>query len=999
MIDLKKAWPDLEPVEKIGEGSYGTVYKCRTIENGKEVFSAVKVITVPKNESEYDVLKIDGLSKEATKQYFADIIDSFSSEIKLLEELKDQPNIVRIEDSKIIAHDEIKWDIYIKMELLTSFRDYSQSHTITREDVIRLGVDICSALEACERKKIIHRDIKPENIFVDKDGNFKLGDFGVARQLEKTNTTMSQKGTYNYMAPEVVFKKKYDKRADIYSLGMVMYKLLNNNREPFVDPDKQIIRYKDRSEAMDRRLKNERLPAPKNADTNLAAIILNACEFEKEKRISSATEFKKLLLSVGGGKKVRVKKKLNKKALAVCACSALIIAGLLFGGFMLWRPDLKRANGNGFLNNSKYGKVTDSGFCGPDVEYAFYQESGTLVLSGSGETYLYYSSYNRETRKLGEVPWCDFSKEIQKVVVEEGITKIGEGIFYKSLILSEVSLPETLTEIGDAAFSGCSALVEVSIPDSVTKIGREAFYKCTNLDDVKMSKNIVSVGYDAFQDTGNVVARYNEGDFTCKYIDNVLISVEPNGNVVDDLSGATYNILNGTRVIADGAFSEASESGITEIILPDSVVSIGEDAFLDYKTLEQIVLPDSLEIIDDGAFAYCESLKTITIPENIDYIGEKAFYGCSSLENISLPDKGFELTSLLFNATEYHDNQSNWTNNCLYIGNHLVDFKNSGGEEIKIREGTKTVAIPESEEYSENLQIYIPASVEKISHGLTYLKSIEVSENNPYFSSSDGVLFNKQKTKLIVYPSYKNSESYTVPESVTEIDNSAFAGCASLQKINLPEGLEIIGEGAFANSDIASVVVPKSVESIPRDTFSCCEKLKSVTVQQGVYKIEIGAFSGCASLESISLPDSIEYIAPYVFQDCTALKSIKFPEKIFQISFGCFFNCSSLEKVELPVSLKNINTAAFNGCSSLKEINLPESLRSINESAFYDCESLKSITVPESVKVIEASGLGFRTPESDSETDKIPDFTLNCYENSAAYDYAVENGINYKIIK
>ena len=998
MIDLKKAWPDLEPVEKIGEGSYGTVYKCRTIENGKEVLSAVKVITVPKNESEYDVLKIDGLSKEATKQYFADIIDSFSSEIKLLEELKDQPNIVRIEDSKIIAHDEIKWDIYIKMELLTSFRDYSQSHTITREDVIRLGVDICSALEACERKKIIHRDIKPENIFVDKDGNFKLGDFGVARQLEKTNTTMSQKGTYNYMAPEVVFKKKYDKRADIYSLGMVMYKLLNNNREPFVDPDKQIIRYKDRSEAMDRRLKNERLPAPKNADSNLAAIILNACEFEKEKRISSATEFKKLLLSVGGGKKVRVKKKLNKKALAVCACSALIIAGLLFGGFMLWRPDLKRANGNEFLNNSKYGKVTDSGFCGPDVEYAFYQESGTLVLSGSGETYLYYSSYNSETSELGEVPWCDYSTSIQKVVVEEGITKIGEGIFYKSLILSEVSLPETLTEIGDAAFSGCSALVEVSIPDSVTKIGQRAFYGCINLDDVKMSKNIISVGAFAFGEIGKAVD-YIEEEHTCEYIDNVLISFEPKGNVVDDLSGATYNILNGTRVIADGAFSEASESGITEIILPDSVVSIGEQAFLDYKTLEQIVLPDSLKIIGDDAFWGCESLKTITIPENIDYIGGRAFYYCNSLENISLPDKGFELTSGLFNVTEYHDNQSNWTNNCLYIGNHLVDFKNSGGEEIKIREGTKTVAIPESEEYSENLQIYIPASVEKISHGLTYLKSIEVSENNPYFSSSDGVLFDKQKTKLIVYPSYKNSESYTVPESVTEIDNSAFARCASLQKINLPEGLEIIGEGAFANSDIASVVVPKSVESIPRDTFSCCEKLKSVTIQQGVYKIEIGAFSGCASLESISLPDSIEYIAPYVFQECTALKSIKFPEKIFQISFGCFFYCSSLEKVELPVSLKNINTAAFNGCSSLKEINLPESLRSINVSAFYDCESLKSITVPESVKVIEASGLGFRRPESDSETDKIPDFTLNCYENSAAYDYAVENGINYKIIK
>lgn len=992
MIDLKKAWPDLEPVEKIGEGSYGTVYKCRTIENGKEVFSAVKVITVPKNESEYDVLKIDGFSKEATKQYFADIIDSFSSEIKLLEELKDQPNIVRIEDSKIIAHDEIKWDIYIKMELLTSFRDYSQSHTITREDVIRLGVDICSALEACERKKIIHRDIKPENIFVDKDGNFKLGDFGVARQLEKTNTTMSQKGTYNYMAPEVVFKKKYDKRADIYSLGMVMYKLLNNNREPFVDPDKQIIRYKDRSKAMDRRLKNERLPAPKNADSNLAAIILNACEFEKEKRISSATEFKKLLLSVGGGKKVRVKKKLNKKALAVCACSALIIAGLLFGGFMLWRPDVKKEKADNTSKVTSYGQITDSGSCGPDVEYAFYQETGTLVLSGSGETYSYYVEYDGETTLYGEVPWCDYSTSIQKVVVEEGITKIGEGIFYKSLILSEVSLPETLTEIGDAAFVDCSALLEVSIPDSVTKIGQRAFYGCINLDDVKMSKNILSVGAFAFCEIGKAIDYIEE--HTCEYIDNVLISY-----IYDNYYEGTisYNVLNGTRVIADGAFSEASESGITEIILPDSVVSIGGSAFLNYKTLEQIVLPDSLKIIGDDAFWGCESLKTITIPENIDYIGGRAFYGCSSLENISLPDKGIEIHLDAFYDTDYYTNTSNWTNECLYIGNHMVDFNLTETEEIKIREGTKSIVF--SDLNYKNPKIYIPASVEKISHGLTYLKSIEVSENNPYFSSLDGVLFNKQKTKLIVYPSYKNSESYTVPESVTEIDNSAFAGCASLQKINLPEGLEIIGEGAFANSDIASVVVPKSVESILRDTFSCCEKLKSVTIQQGVYKIEIGAFSGCASLESISLPDSIEYIAPYVFQDCAALKSIKIPENVDQISCGCFSFCISLEKVEVPLSLKNINTAAFNGCSSLKEINLPESLKKISVDAFYCCESLKSITVPKSVKVIEASGLGFRMLESESETDKIPDFTLNCYENSAAYDYAVENGINYKIIK
>ena len=996
MIDLKKAWPDLEPVEKIGEGSYGTVYKCRKIENGKEVFSAVKVITVPKNESEYDVLKIDGFSKEATKQYFADIIDSFSSEIKLLEELKDQPNIVRIEDSKIIAHDEIKWDIFIKMELLTSFREYSQSHTITREDVIRLGVDICSALEACEKKKIIHRDIKPENIFVDKDGNFKLGDFGVARQLEKTNTTMSQKGTYNYMAPEVVFKKKYDKRADIYSLGMVMYKLLNNNREPFVDPDKQIIRYKDRSEAMDRRLKNERLPAPKNADANLAAIILNACEFEKEKRISSATEFKKLLLSVGGGKKVRVKKKLNKKALAVCACSALIIAGLLFGGFMLWRPDLKRANGNRFLNNSEYGKVTDSGSCGPNVEYAFYQETGTLVLSGSGETFSYYADFNREAMNYGEAPWCDYSKTIQNVVVEEGITKIGDGLFYNCMILSEVSLPETLTEIGGNAFYNCTAIVEVSIPDSVTKIGDGAFYKCVNLDDVKMSKNIRSVGACAFDEIGKATD-YIEGENACTYIDNVLISYISDNYYEGTVT--TFKVLNGTRVISDGAFSDAYESGITKIILPDSVVSIGEEAFLELKTLERIVLPDSLEIIGDYAFWGCESLKEISIPESIEFIGEQAFFKCSSLGIISLPDKAFEILSDAFDDTEYCNNQSNWTDNCLYIGNHLLDFNFSGSKEIKIREGTVSVMLPNFSEYSEYIPIYIPASVKKIFLLPQYLKSIEVAYDNPYYSSSDGVLFDKQKTKLIKYLSYKNEVSYTVPESVKEIDSSAFAGCASLQKINLPEGLKKIGEGAFSNSGITSVVIPKSVESIPKDAFNCCEKLTSVKLPQGISKMEKGAFSGCASLESIVLPDSIEYIAQHAFRDCEALKSIKIPEKVFQISYCCFFGCNSLEKVELPASLISINADAFNHCSSLTEITFPESVKRINDGAFHCCESLKSFTVPESVDTIGSDAFGMTWSETDNETVKIPDFTLNCYENSAAYDYAVENGINYKIIK
>ena len=392
-------------------------------------------------------------------------------------------------------------------------------------------------------------------------------------------------------------------------------------------------------------------------------------------------------------------------------------------------------------------------------------------------------------------------------------------------------------------------------------------------------------------------------------------------------------------------------------------------------------------------------MKTITIPESIDYIGEQAFYGCSSLENISLPDKGIEIHLDAFCDTDYYTNTSNWTNECLYIGNHMVDFNLSKTEEIKIREGTKSIVF--SNLNYENSKIYIPASVEKIFYSSHFhIKFFEVSDENPYFSSSDGVLFDKQKTKLIAYPVYKTAETYTVPESVTEIVDYAFAYSTFLKKIELPDGLNKIGEYAFSNSGLVSVVIPGSVDYISKRVFGDCIELRSVTIMQGVSEIQDSAFEFCTSLESIGLPDSIKYVAPYSFFSCKKLTSIKIPNKVEQISFCCFESCASLEKVELPASLKYINTAAFNGCSLIKEITLPESVKRINVDAFYGCESLKSFTVPESVYTIGNNAFGMTLSETDRETvKKIPDFTLNCYENSAAYDYAVENGINYKIIK
>ena len=177
------------------------------------------------------------------------------------------PNIVSIYD--VGNEGDIN---YIVMECLEgkTLKDYIEEHgKLSSVATLKFASQIASALEAAHKAKIIHRDIKPENIFVDAEGNFKLGDFGVAKQMEKTQGSMSVKGTYNYMSPEVFSVKKSDGRADMYSLALVMYKLLNNDRLPFLDPDKQLIRYNERQAAFEKRIKGEQIPDIKGVSKDL----------------------------------------------------------------------------------------------------------------------------------------------------------------------------------------------------------------------------------------------------------------------------------------------------------------------------------------------------------------------------------------------------------------------------------------------------------------------------------------------------------------------------------------------------------------------------------------------------------------------------------------------------------------------------------------------------------------------------------------------------------
>lgn len=299
---LKQIWPEWQIEERpIGQGAFGVVYKAVRRDYNVESHAAIKQITIPADPSEVDRLRAEGITEDAVRTYFQSVVSDFVGEIQLMESLKSAPNVVSVEDYKVVEKaGELGWNIFIRMELLTPFTAYSANKKMTEEEVIRLGCDICTALEICEKRKIIHRDIKPENIFINEFGYFKLGDFGIARKMENMTGGLSQKGTPFYMAPEVIRGDTYDARVDIYSLGLVLYRLLNGNRFPFLE-ESQLFNLNERQNALMRRLRGESLPAPCEASPAVADVILRACAYDPAVRFASASEMKQALTQASKG--------------------------------------------------------------------------------------------------------------------------------------------------------------------------------------------------------------------------------------------------------------------------------------------------------------------------------------------------------------------------------------------------------------------------------------------------------------------------------------------------------------------------------------------------------------------------------------------------------------------------------------------------------------------------------------------------------------------------
>lgn len=302
--ELSGIWPGWTVVRILGRGAYGAVYEIHR-ENANDLLekAALKVLRLPENEIEIAQLRAQGISREKTEAYYEKYIEDVENEIQIMQKLVGNSYLVSYEDYSIRKRtEEIGWDVYIRMELLTGLSDYMKNNALTENMVLKIGLDISQGLQDCHQKGIIHRDIKPQNIFVNEAGYFKLGDFGVSRSTPGAQDALSFKGTLDYMAPEIYKMISTDERSDIYSLGMVLYQCLNGNRLPFVPEQFTPL---DLENSRIRRFSGEQVPAPAHGSEGFKRVVLKAIAPRPEDRYQTAGEMYRALQDIRDHSTVR----------------------------------------------------------------------------------------------------------------------------------------------------------------------------------------------------------------------------------------------------------------------------------------------------------------------------------------------------------------------------------------------------------------------------------------------------------------------------------------------------------------------------------------------------------------------------------------------------------------------------------------------------------------------------------------------------------------------
>ena len=285
-------------IEKIGSGGFGDVYKVERSNIVGKTTRALKVITLPREDEYLEILNSMGGDKSKTNAYFQKELNRVVNEIRVFSLIseKDNHNIVSYYENDVEQIGEYRYNVYILMELLTPLNKWLQQNNITVADGLDIGIGIANGLAICHKNNIVHRDIKLSNIFVSKDGGFKLGDFGVSKNINNTTMAHTIKGTPNYIAPEIyIGKSKYDSTVDNYSLGILLYYLFNKKRFPYYPDFPREYSIEDEDKAFYNRMQYDKVNDPICAPKSVAKIIKKAISRPNERYQNVADMEKELL--------------------------------------------------------------------------------------------------------------------------------------------------------------------------------------------------------------------------------------------------------------------------------------------------------------------------------------------------------------------------------------------------------------------------------------------------------------------------------------------------------------------------------------------------------------------------------------------------------------------------------------------------------------------------------------------------------------------------------
>ncbi len=671
--------------------------------------------------------------------------------------------------------------------------------------------------------------------------------------------------------------------------------------------------------------------------------------------------------------------------------------------------------------------------------------------------------YQRIKMYVYEIGDIEFNgcKKLASIIIPNSIIKIGSHAFAGCNKLSSVKFPNSVISIGDYAFAGCTELRSLFIPNSVKSIGFFAFCYCIKLTSVILSKSVKELGMKLFQEDSRLIIRceakrkpkswiWDWEPYRCSVIWGISIVDDFIYKIVDDygqkvslsyykgycqslkipktttIRGVEYTIVS----IDDYAFYDNTD--LVSVDISNSVTSIGNYAFSKCCNLESIIISNSVKKIGDDAFGYCSSLKTITIPISVAYIGNNAFGGCDKLTikcktELKLPGwdgtwNGYDkrpvlwgYNGFLFRITDKYKQEVSISKyqeseveivipDSTYIDGVKYSVTNIDNNAFCCKT-VKSITIPDTIPCNGSLFCHCDNLISINRKNVVSIKNRQLTIVSNY-TSDNGVLFNKDKTRLICYPvgkkgSYnipdtvkeigqgafclcKGLTSVNIPNSVIDIDNSAFDGCESLTSVVIPNSVNKIGDSAFCDcKNLSSIIIPDSVNIIGNQAFQNCEGLLSVTIGYSVKTIGYYAFSNCNKLSTIIIPNSVKSIGHNAFNKCQNLAKISIPQSVMSIDWGTFKDCDKLQYTqydnayylgneenpflclvkatsreitmcEINHKCKIICYGAFCQCINLKSILLPDGIRVIGSNAFCHCDKLVKITIPPSVKTIHS---------------------------------------------